>query len=301
MTILTLLQEILGTHIRQKDEYIFHCPFCHHSKKKLSINIITNKWKCWVCGAKGGHILWLLKKLNISKELLLKFKEYLTEDDIKRYKETPSDATLFLPPEYHPMWLPRKTYPYLHALTYLKNRGIRTEDILRYRIGYCESGNYAGRIIIPSYDKDNQLNYFIARNFYDDGMKYKNPPVSKNVIIFENLISWNEPVILVEGIYDAIAVRRNAIPMLGKHVPKKLEAALVNNKVKQVYVFLDNDARLDAINIQQRLSQYGIDVKLVFPDDLDAADMGFEKSWEYIKNARGVDFKEFIGERLQKI
>jgi DNA primase len=301
MNILTLLHEILGTHIHQKDEHLFHCPFCHHPKKKLSINIVSYKWKCWVCGAHGGHILSLLKRLNVSKDLLLKFRQLFKDSDIKAYKETPSDSKLFLPPEYHPLWMPRKSYPYLHALNYLKVRGIRTEDILRYRIGYCESGNYAGRIIIPSYDKDNQLNYFIARNFYDDGMKYKNPPVSKNVIIFENLISWNEPVILVEGIYDAIAVRRNAIPMLGKHVPKKLEAALVNNKVKQVYVFLDNDARLDAINIQQRLSQYGIDVKLVFPDDLDAADMGFEKSWEYIKNARNVDFKEVIGQRLQTI
>jgi DNA primase len=301
MNILSLLQQILGPSVQKKDEHLFNCPFCHHHKKKLSINVNTNKWKCWVCGARGGHILWLLKKLNVAKEVLLQFKELLGDIDIKKYKETDVDVKLFLPHEYKPLWKIQKSYPYLHAVKYLKDRGLRTEDVLRYRIGYCETGNYAGRIIIPSYDKDNQLNYFIARTFYENGLKYTNPPVSKNVVGFENLISWNEPVILVEGFFDAISVRRNAIPLLGKTLPKKLERALVENKARQVVVFLDNDARMDALNIQQKLSQYGIDVKIVFPDEYDAADLGFEGSWEYIDGAKNIEFKDLIGQKLQRI
>jgi DNA primase len=302
MNILSLLQEILGAFHQQKDEFLFNCPFCHHQKKKLSINILTNKWKCWVCHAKGGHIIWLLRKLNLSKDQMVKAKELLGDVEIKKYKSTEDvKVKLRLPPEYTPMWITSNKISYAHALSYLKKRGIRTDDIFRHRIGYCDSGNYAGRIIIPSYDKDNQLNYFIARSFYDNGMKYKNPPVSKNVVVFENLISWQSPIILVEGIFDAIALRHNAIPILGKNIPKKLEAALVLNKVKNVIIFLDNDARLDALNIQRRLSQYGIDVKVVLPREKDASDMGFESSWNYIQSAKIVDFKEFIGEKLHKI
>jgi DNA primase len=300
-SILPLLQELMGPSITQKDECIFACPFCHHPKKKLSINIVTNKWKCWVCGAKGGHILWLLKKLNVSKTLLLKFKNALGDIDIQQYKTTVADTQLLLPPEYKPLWVSQKSYPYLHALSYLKARNVRTDDILRYRMGYCETGNYAGRIIIPSYDKHGQLNYFVARSFYEENMKYKNPPVSKNIVVFENLISWNEPIVLVEGVYDAIAIRRNAIPMLGKFLPTALKTALVGNNVKEVYVFLDNDAKVDATRIQQQLIQYDIATKVVFPDTLDAADMGFTKSWEYINNARTVNFKEAIEQKLQNI
>ena len=103
MNILSLLQEILGAFHQQKDEYLFNCPFCHHSKKKLSINILTNKWKCWVCHAKGGHIIWLLRKLNLSKDQMVKAKELLGDVEIKKYKSTEDvKVTLRLPPEYTP-------------------------------------------------------------------------------------------------------------------------------------------------------------------------------------------------------
>lgn len=298
MDILTLLQQILGTYIRQRDECLFHCPFCHHSKKKLSINVITNKWKCWVCGAKGGHILWLLKKLNVSREQLNQARELFDDIQITKYKETTSETELFLPKEYKPLWVKQNSYPYIHALKYLKDRGIRTEDVLRHRIGYCETGFYANRIIIPSHDSNNKLNYFIARSFYDGGMKYKNPPVSKNVVMFENLISWNEPVILVEGVFDAIAVRRNAIPLLGKTLSKQLETTLLKNGVKDIIVFLDEDAQTEAINLEQRLKQYQINTKIVLTNGKDASDLGFDDAWTLIEGAKSTNFKDYIETRL---
>ena len=301
MTILTLLQELLGNYTQQKDEYLFTCPFCHHSKKKLSINIITNKWKCWVCGSKGGHIIWLLKKLNVAKSLLQKFKDELGEVEIQKYKVTTSEVTLQLPQEYKPLWKVEKSYPYYHALNYLKERGITSNDILRYRIGFCTEGPYANRIILPSYDRDNHLNYFTARLFYDTGMKYKNPPVSKNVIVFENMVDWNEPVVLVEGMFDAISIRRNCIPMLGKTIPNVLEQALLENKVRDVIIFLDEDARTDALKLERHLAQYNMNVQVVLTEGKDASEMGFEKAWEEISTATKTNFKEFIQHRLVNI
>ena len=37
--------------------------------------------------------------------------------------------------------------------------------------------------------------------FDEEKFKYKNP-ISKNVIMFENQINWNEPITLVEGVFD---------------------------------------------------------------------------------------------------
>lgn len=300
MIILTLLQELLGNYIQQRDEYLFACPFCSSTKKKLSINIVSNKWKCWVCGSKGGHIIWLLKKLNVAKPLLQKFKEELGEAEIQKYKVTTSEVTLQLPHEYKPLWKVEKSYQYYHAISYLKNRGITTNDILRYRIGYCTEGPYAHRIILPSYDRNHQLNYFTARLFYPEGMKYKNPPVSKNVIVFENMVDWDEPVILCEGMFDAITLRRNVIPLLGKNIPKVLEHALVENHVKDLIIFLDEDARTDALKLERHLSQYNMNVRVVLTEGKDASDMGFEKAWEEIATAKKTDFKEFITHGLSK-
>ena len=301
MTILTLLQQIIGNYTQQGDEYLFHCAFCHHSKKKLSINISNNKWKCWTCGSKGGHIIWLLKKLNIPKELVQQFKEVLGDEDIKIYKSTTAEFKLFLPLEYKPLWKSEKSYSYLNAISYLKNRGIRTDDILRYRMGYCETGPYAGRIIVPSYDSNNQLNYFTARSFYEGGMKYKNPPVTKNIVCFENMINWNDQIILCEGMFDAISLRRNAIPLLGKTIPKNLEKALLQNKVTNVIIFLDEDAQSDAMKLEQHLKQYDMNVSVVLTKGKDAADMGFETAWEEISKSRSTNFKEYIEQRLLNI
>jgi DNA primase len=300
MTTLFLLQELLGNYIQQRDECLFSCPFCHHPKKKLSINISTNKWKCWVCGSKGGHILWLLKKLNVPPHLIKEFKKILGDVDIKQYKNTTSEVTLHLPTEYIPLWKVDSDYKYKHAIKYLNNRGITADDILRYRIGYCAQGAYANRIILPSYDGDNNLNYFTARTFYDGGRKYWNPPVSKNIICFENMIDWSETVVLCEGMFDAISLRRNVIPLLGKTLPKKLELALVSNKVIDVVVFLDEDARLDAIKIQQKLSSYGINTNIVITEGKDASEMGNDLAQTQLTKARKADFKEFILEKMKK-
>jgi DNA primase len=298
MTLLTLLQEFLGPSVQQKDEHLFACPFCAHAKKKLSINMVTYKWKCWVCNAKGMRLLSLLKRLNLPKKKFDQFKELLGE--IRYHVSTQHDDAqiVHLPTEYKPLWKPEKTYTYLHALTYLHARGIDVEDILRYRIGYCDTGEYKHRIIIPSYDISGQLNYFTARSFYDSGLKYKNPPVSKNTIMFESMISWDEPIILCEGMFDAITLRQNAIPLMGKVLPKKLEWALLYHNVEQIIIFLDEDARADALKLEHKLKQYEIDVKVVLTKGKDASDLGFASAWEAIQTAHATDFKEFIKYRL---
>lgn len=225
----------------------------------------------------------------------------LSDEQIKSYVEEEVNTDLHLPPGYKPLWIPTQSIHYLNAIKYLKNRDITGYDIIRYQMGYTMEGSYAGRIIIPSYDSDNKLNYFLARSFYESGLKYKNPPVSKNVIVFENQINWSLPLVLVEGVFDAIAVRRNSIPLLGKFVPRKLLKAMIKNKVKEVYVALDDDAITEAREIERKLSAHGIDVKLVNLDKKDPSELGFKDTWDCIEKAERSTFKDYIGGRLQNI
>ena len=50
-------------------------------------------------------------------------------------------------------------------LSYLEKRGIEPCDLLSNKIGYCSEGEFEGRIIIPSFDMDGYVNYFIARSY----------------------------------------------------------------------------------------------------------------------------------------
>ena len=181
---------------------------------------------------------------------------------------------------------------------FLHNRGLTYKDILKYGIGYCSEGLYGNRVIVPSYDSDGQLNYFVGRDFYNSKMKYKNPPIPKDVIGFDLYINWDEPIVLCEGVFDAIAIKRNAIPMFGKTIPKKLFKKIIEKNVKKVFLMLDEDAKSDSIKITENLINFGIDVIYIAMEDGDPSDLGYERSLELIKSSRKITFKELIGHKL---
>jgi hypothetical protein len=85
-------------------------------------------------------------------------------------------------------------------------------------------------IIIPSYDANGKLNYFTARSFEKDPYtKYRNPETSRDIIPFELFINWDLPIILCEGPFDAMAIKRNAIPLFGKNIQ-----SILNEKTSRI-------------------------------------------------------------------
>ena len=61
---LQILEEILGSFYCSNDEYLFTCPYCKHHKRKLSVNISKNTFKCWVCDSRGRNIYSLIRKFG---------------------------------------------------------------------------------------------------------------------------------------------------------------------------------------------------------------------------------------------
>ena len=171
-------------------------------------------------------------------------------------------------------------------------------DIIRYGIGYCEEGLYGNRYIVPSYSSDGELNYFVGRDIYEGGMKYKNPPVSKDVIGLDLFINWSEPIVLCEGVFDAIAIRRNAIPLFGKTIPKSLMKKIYEKQVKQIYILLDSDAIMDSIKMTDSLMKNGIDVYYVNLSEEDPSDMGFKKVINLIKKTKQTSFSDLMRMKL---
>lgn len=295
-----ILDSHLGSSVqhRKDGEISYHCPFCNHYKPKLQVNLLTQKWHCWVCDNKGQTIGSLLKKSNAPHTAFLRIKEIYGES--KSYTMSNTQRELVgLPDGYKPLWINQNTPDYRNALYYiLKERKLTATDILRYQIGYCEDGPYAGMVIIPSFSEAGILNYYVGRSFYKEAAtKHKNPPISKDIIGFENQINWNEPVVIVEGAFDAITTKRNAIPLFGKIISSNLRAKIVTNATK-VYLALDADALKSAVaHIEYFLNQ-GLEVFLVNIGGKDPNDVGYRHMVDSLKTARKIDFFELLSLKM---
>ena len=299
--IINLLNRVLtsnGTKLRKQDEYMYWSPFISHHKPKLQINITTGKWHCWVSNVGGHNLFQLFKKVGASNEHFSELGELV--DDVPRYKKTKdtSKEVVQLPKEYKPLWNGGDSIVKRHALSYLYKRGINDQDILKYDIGYCDFGLYSNRIIIPSYDSDGKLNFFVGRDFYNGKLKYRNSPTSKDIIGFDLFINWDEPIILCEGVFDAMAFRRNAIPLFGKTVMKNLMKKIIESRVKTIYLGLDNDAIVDAVNITENFINNGIEVRMMNFKEKDPSETGFSNLLYLIDRTKKTKFSDLMRVRL---
>jgi hypothetical protein len=296
------IENLLGkSHKRARSNHAFHCPFCNHRKPKLEINMATNEhgknpWECWVCETKGTTIRSLLYQLKTPKSQSADILKYLPKGAQIEYKGL---SIIELPNEYKLLFEASPTSVIANNVKkYLYDRGLTDYDFIKYQIGYCTSGEYGGRIIIPSYSQSNQLNFFIARTYDGNYFKYKNPEASKDIVFFENLINWNTPVILCEGVFDAIAIRRNAIPLLGKNMAKELYKKLLTSPCSDIYVALDSDARNRALQISEQLLNQGKKVYLIEMNDKDPSEMGFKAFTQHVQQAQELDLSNLMVHKL---
>lgn len=301
--LVNLVNSVLGTGKRTaRGNQAYHCGFCNHHKPKLEVNFTENKkgnnpWQCWVCGKKGRTIYSLFRQLDVSPEILSQLTP-LIKPNIS-IEESTSINIVELPPEYKTF---NDSIISRHALAYLKKRNITKSDIVKYNIGYCDYGLYKNMIIVPSYDSNGRLNYFTARSFEKEPyIKYRNPEVSRDIIPFELFINWNLPIILCEGPFDAIAIKRNAIPLFGKNIQPALMKKIVTSKVQKIYIALDNDAIEKALEFCELLLNEGKEVYLVELKGKDPSEMGFEHFTKLIQNTSPLTNYKLMEKKLQLV
>lgn len=302
--VLGLLEVVLGPGKKDKNgnDYTFHCPFCKHHKPKLVVNIESGMYNCWTCHppTKGKNPAFLLKKLSVHPDLVKEMKSYF--GDGSNQESSHEAVRVTLPLEFVPLYEEDSlTLDRRRALSYLRSRGISDFDIKKYNIGYCPSGRYENRVIVPSYDRHGVLNYFVARSINPNSTKkYDAASCKKSEIIgMESTINWKVPVILCEGAFDAIAIKRNAIPLFGKTISHALMKQLVDSEVKTVYLALDRDALKDAISHSETLLGYGKDVYLLDLEGKDPSKIGFECMIKLLHEAEQLTFNNLFRKKLE--
>ena len=300
------INSVLGTgKSTSKGNFAYHCPFCNHHKPKLEINLSENEkgehpWHCWVCDKRGKSLVKLFKVIEATAEKINELKSLVKYTS--GVETVVVEKKVELPKEFKPLSTQYGSISYKHAISYLKRRQVTPDDIIKYNIGYCESGKYSNCIVIPSYDKDGILNYFTARSFdKNSSIKYKNPDVSRDIIPFELFINWNIPIILCEGPFDALAIKRNVIPLLGKNIQQNLRKKLVTSKVQKIYIALDKDAIKQALSFCEELINEGKEVYLVDMQDKDPGEMGFENFTNLIQQTIPLTFSSLFEKKLQLV
>ena len=125
-------------------------------------------------------------------------------------------------------------------------------------------------------------------------VKDKNPPISKDVIGFDSHINWSEPITIVEGAFDAIATKRNTIPLFGKKILPKLRTQILHHKVPRINLALDADAYKDSIVEIEYFLNNNIRVHYVELGSKDPNEMGYHNMIDAIGEAREITFFDLI-------
>ena len=299
---LRILKEIFGSCHKVSEEWLFTCPRCEHHKRKLSINVEKNCFKCWICDYHGKSIFRLIRKYGQFShklkwenfESIVDLSSKRLEDVFLNIKENEEYVSIDLPSEFQSL-CNKSRWKGINARNYLTSRSVNHEDILKWKVGYCDSGEYGNRVVVPSFDERGNVNFFVTRAYGNQYIKNKLANASKDVVFNELYVDWDSDVVLVEGIFDAFKAE-NSVPILGSTLRE--DSKLVNKIVKHdstIYLALDADVKKKTARLMKSLLQYDIELYRVDVEDKkDVGDMTKEEFRELKDNASLVTFDNYL-------
>lgn len=280
------------------------CPYC--SKLKLGVHLDKNRVHCFVCGELGNTQKFIMELENLSTLaelhiLLNSFKnsEYLDYEALsfepvvkKEYK------TLELPKSYKNIILGDSQVA-KSARTWMKSRGFNLNNLALAGVGYCDEGEYFGRVIIPYYYRG-QIVYFNARKIFEyDGEKFKNPKVEEvsigkaNVVYNMDALALYDKVWAVESATNALTIGPSATGFGGKDLSPNQISAILRSPVERVVIGLDDDALKQAYKLALTLCEFKKVKVLHLPPAKDINAIGKKASKELEKSTSYGDYKFF--------
>lgn len=209
-----------------------NCPFCPtevgkaDKRMSLSFNLKSRWYQCWRCDTKG-------KLREIPEHILANIEE--PEREIK-FIEQPEDT--------HPVT--GDALSLRPARKYLRSRRLSQKVWGGADIHACLGGYYNRRIIVPirlepgkpwvGFVGRDWTNRSRLRYIYPRGMVRGKFVFNQSALFRET----DEPVLVVEGVFDALPYWPNAVACLGK--PSEEQRQLMLQAKRPIVVALDGDA-----------------------------------------------------------
>lgn len=258
-----------GVVSRSGNDIAVSCPVCKDTKKKkLAISLTSWSFHCWICDSKGRTLLPILRK-NFSRDVVDSYRQrFLGQIGTLVESDEEVEKKFEYPEGFVPIVniLDSRNPNVKSAVSYLKSRGLTERDFYRYRIGMTPNGKDPRRVFFISLDIAGDENYFVSRSIDDKArQRYVNADIDKTKIIFNECeIDWDDPVFLVEGIFDQIRLNKNSACLLGSTLPESslLFRRIVENEC-DVILALDSDAQHKSNRIADSLIKYGCSVKIL--------------------------------------
>jgi hypothetical protein len=313
------VESVFGTGKLSRDSRNFdvRCPICapsDRSKRKLAILLEDGRVHCWSCGYKAHTLAPLVKKFGTRDQLAEYRDRFMPAVERNRRCldiDVGEPEKLALPKDFKLIVTASLRDPDVLALRrYLmeplpKCRGLTERDMWYFKLGYSEELRWKRRVLVPSFDAQGELNYFVGRTIDRFRKpKYDSPdtqPGYKQTIVFNELnVDWSRELVLCEGTFDLMKCPDNAVPLLGSDLNE--ESALFNALVAHntpVALALDADMRLKKTpKIARKLAEYDVAVRVVkVPDD--PGSMTKQEFKQHLAEAKPFSWSDAFTDKLE--
>lgn len=231
-------------------------PNHHETKPSMYIHKETGVIFCFGCGFSGNLFSLLGYKGIYGQDAFNLIKNFakggITEESIRNslYKFISGRSAGKKVLEYPKVRLPQHISMPVDNY-YIKSRGITTEDIKKWKIGYVTDKKYYGWVLIPIYQFSILRTYFLRSVWgsfklygYEVDEEGKSFGYSREDILagLDFATNFEKKLYISEGIFDAISVshtRNQSVASLSNRLlPKQLD---ILKNYKHIVVVPDND------------------------------------------------------------
>lgn len=230
--------------VKRYENYLLSlCPF--HDDHNPSFLVYEEYYVCKACGKKGKTTA-LLDKLDYS----------YVQPSRSFYTNNPWTGWLR---SYSLEEVTKKAYNVLQKLPhqgiYLHRRGIDHELITNLKIGYLD-----GWYTIPVFDKQNNLIGSVARiGDTESDVRYMTPPDQEMLLYCPNWrrLEASRSVFIVYGMIDSVSLEKLGLASLTGTLGKNLDAELLRDIRKRMYIIPDNGEEKEANILASELGWRG--------------------------------------------
>lgn len=280
-----------------------HCPCCPEDDPDPSrhgnLNPADGSYSCWRC--KGSHPSVVIARAgHISVQAASNLiRKYTTGVVAAKREEVKMANSITLPGSHTPLDIHRN---------YLEGRGFDVDELRFYHgikftgmMEKWEGMNWQFRVIIPVYDRRNNLVSFQGRDVTGKQDRYLFPPKEKQVrdcktlLYGAELCGKKDDLLVVEGVMDAWKLGAGAVCTFGSSVTQ--EQVLEMSHWRKVFLAFDNEpaAIEHARDVAKQLSSLGTEAFLVNTDFgldsegnvRDVGDLSVSEAREFMKDVLG--------------
>lgn len=286
----------------QGDEWVLACPECE--KEKLWVHVEpkgknpAGMWTCWYCDESGSPftLVKLLEGLSLFKAIdtLKDYSKAVDRHDFRRSVEraladmdaplpdTDTDTVCQMPDGF--------VSAYEGLPPYFGERGIDRRKALFHRLGYCTSGKYKNRLIVPVFRKG-KMRWFLGRwmkKTPPEGVKkYLNSSGSKSSFDLYGIDAAKKlkKIVLVEDVFSKICHGPSLLATFGTHFSQAQLALLAETDVEEVVICWDPDAMDKAWKLGRSLSNLWRTSVAALPNGKDPDEMEGFSFWKAVERA----------------